>query len=68
MKRNSKSEIRNPKQIQRTQIQMTETLSLAGISVWGIVISIIRACFEFRISAPRGFGFRYSCFLSGSMT
>jgi len=28
---------------------MTETLSLAGISVWDIGISTIRACFGFRI-------------------
>ncbi len=50
MKNNPKSEYRNPKQIQRAKIPMTKTLSPAGISVWDILISIIRACFGFRTS------------------
>ena len=48
----TKSEIRNPKQIQRHQIQMTETLSPLGRSVLdsGFWSFVLVSDFEFRIS------------------
>ncbi|HSV98967.1 MAG TPA: hypothetical protein VLI39_02260 [Sedimentisphaerales bacterium] len=49
---NSKSEIRNPKQIQMTEIQMTETLSPLRNSVlnFGFWSFVLVSDFELRIS------------------
>jgi hypothetical protein len=47
---NSKHEIRISKQMQRTEISMAKTTDLGSWSCLGRWISVIRACFGFRIS------------------